>query len=94
MRKMVSCAEFGAESSSENESGNVFEWVWDGKGNYSSSNSQRDPLGDESSSHRVIRGGSWGNLARNARVSYRNHDDPSRRNSGIGFRISRTLSSP
>ena len=74
-------------------SGNVYEWVLGGKSSYSES-PMRDPLGILNASDRVIRGGSWVSYARYARVSDRNSRDPSRRNYGIGFRISRTLSSP
>jgi hypothetical protein len=39
--------------------------------------------------HRVRRGGSWINDARNARAAYRNHDDPSNAWNNQGFRFSR-----
>ena len=69
-------------------SGNVWEWVWDKYGNYSSS-SKTDPVGAVESSVRVVRGGSWGNVARNARVSRRSNVYPSSRDYDIGFRVFR-----
>ena len=41
-------------------------------------------------SNRVIRGGSWNNDARNARVSNRNNNDPDNRNNNLGFRLARS----
>ena len=38
---------------------------------------------------RVVRGGSWINDARDARAAKRNATDPLKRNSNIGFRLSR-----
>lgn len=37
--------------------------------------------------HRVNRGGNWGNIARNCRASYRNHNSPENRNHNLGFRL-------
>ncbi len=54
-------------------SGNVWEWVWDLR---------------LVTSFRRIRGGSWGNLANCAEVSYRGlNDDPADRVSSLGFRV-------
>lgn len=39
--------------------------------------------------NRVRRGGSWNNDAQDVRAAYRNRNDPSDRNSNIGFRLSR-----
>ena len=36
----------------------------------------------------VLRGGSWNNQSRNARVSHRNNNQPSERNNNNGFRCS------
>ena len=53
--------------------GNVFEWCED---KYS-----------ENSSYRVIRGGSWDNLARGVRVSNRDYDTHDSRYYNLGFRL-------
>ena len=57
-------------------SGNVWEWVWDGWGDYPS-RSVAEPLGPKSSSYRVNRGGGWFYNARNVRVSLRSRYAPS-----------------
>ena len=51
-------------------SGNVYEWCEDWSGGYSVT-SQRDPLGAASGFFRVLRGGSWLDVAKNCRVSIR-----------------------
>jgi hypothetical protein len=38
---------------------------------------------------RVVRGGSWNNTQGNARLGYRNHNDPDNRNNNLGFRVCR-----
>ena len=52
-------------------SGNVWEWVWD---IYSGSN-------------RVLRGGSWGNIAGLTRVSFRHNATPEHRSPFLGIRL-------
>ena len=69
-------------------SGNVWEWVWDWWSGYSSDNGT-DLVGPDSRSHRVLRGGCWYYDARSTRVSYRNNYDPTYRDGGLGFRLSR-----
>ncbi len=69
-------------------SGNVFEWVWDWYGTYSSSPTV-DPRGPDSGSRRVLRGGSWYSYAQNGRVSYRGEYDPDYTNEWLGFRLCR-----
>ena len=71
-------------------SGNVWEWVWDIKGDYSSG-SQTDPTGPDSGPFRVYRGGSWNYDARRTRVSYRNDSSPELRGANVGFRLSRSV---
>jgi formylglycine-generating enzyme required for sulfatase activity len=39
------------------------------------------------SAHRVIRGGSWDNNARNVRAAYRNNNEPTNRNNNLGVRL-------
>ena len=70
--------------------GNVWEWVWDGSSSYPSEE-VTDPLGDESSDYRMIRGGGWLNSARGVRAAHRNRDSPGNRRSLVGFRLSRSL---
>ena len=67
-------------------SGNVQEWCQDRYGSYSS-DAQTNPTGPSSGSGRVSRGGSWGNYARNCRVSRRYDGTPTIRNDIMGFRL-------
>ena len=67
-------------------SGNVWEWVWDRFGDYSSG-SQTDPTGPDQDSSRVRRGGSWCSGAGCTRVSYRHFYAPTRRYYDLGFRL-------
>ena len=67
-------------------SGNVYEWCEDWYGNYSSV-SQRDPLGAASGFFRVLRGGSWLDVAKNCRVSIRFGRTPGDRDYYLGFRL-------
>ena len=67
-------------------SGNVWEWVWDRWGDYSSG-SQTDPTGPNSGPARVNRGGSWGDNAWDARVSVCSYEDPAKRLRFLSFRL-------
>jgi len=67
-------------------SGNVFEWVNDWFGTYSSSDNA-NPRGPNSGAFRVIRGGSWSSEALDCRVSARNRNVPSSRYDDLGFRL-------
>ena len=67
-------------------SGNVWEWVWDWYGDYSSG-TQVDPHGPSRDSFRVHRGGSWFLNPEYVRVSFRDGDSPAGRDGSIGFRL-------
>jgi len=69
-------------------SGNVYEWCWDWYGSYTSG-AQTDPKGPISGADRVVRGGSWSNLASIVRSVKRVSSNPSDRNDVIGFRLVR-----
>ncbi len=69
--------------------GNVLEWCWDWYGSYANS-AQTDPVGALSGVDRMIRGGSWGNLAQFLRSAYRVHYTPSSRYYFLGFRLARS----
>ncbi|MDR1241240.1 MAG: formylglycine-generating enzyme family protein, partial [Deltaproteobacteria bacterium] len=68
--------------------GNVWEWVqdWYGKEYYSNSPGT-DPKGPSSGSSRVLRGGSWYDIAKYCRPAYRISFTPGIRRSDIGFRL-------
>ena len=66
--------------------GNVFEWVQDWKGDYSSS-SRDNPKGPMSGTYRVLRGGSWNYILRLLRATSRNHRPPDSRLNSYGFRV-------
>ena len=66
--------------------GNVWEWVDDWYGDYSTE-IQKDPEGPETGANRVLRGGSWANLATNLRSAGRHYLPPNTRLPTTGFRI-------
>ena len=68
--------------------GNVWEWCLDRWGDYST-DAVTDPAGADSGSTRVVRGGSWNNVAQDCRSASRSSSvyGPSYRNSLIGFRL-------
>jgi len=68
--------------------GNVSEWCWDWKGDYSNG-SQTDPMGASSGTGRVRRGGSWSDSAENLRSAYRRYYNPFVRRYNLGFRLVR-----
>ena len=67
-------------------SGNVYEWCNDWYGSYSSG-AQTDPTGPSSGSNRVLRGGSWFNIASLCRVAYRGDNSVTYRDRGFGMRL-------
>ena len=66
--------------------GNVYEWCSDRFGDYPNG-AVSDPTGPQKGSFRVLRGGSWRNIAVNCRAAYRSRRSPSGRNNLIGFRL-------
>jgi formylglycine-generating enzyme required for sulfatase activity len=68
--------------------GNVWEWCWDWKGNYSGG-AQSDPMGVVSGSYRVIRGGSWENGGQFLRSARRGGSTPWGGFISVGFRLVR-----
>jgi formylglycine-generating enzyme required for sulfatase activity len=69
-------------------SGNVREWCQDWYGVYTT-DSASNPTGPASGSRRVIRGGCWGDDAKNCRVSFRSGNSPSDRYGDLGLRLAR-----
>ena len=67
-------------------SGNVLEWVYDRYSNYED-HPQNDPQGSGTSSYRAIRGGDWYSDSWNARVSFRDFDNPDACGGNMGFRL-------
>ncbi len=70
--------------------GNVYEWCWDLFGKYK--RVARDPLGPETGSWRVLRGGGWYGYARYCRSAFRYRDTSDNRGYYLGFRPLRCIS--
>jgi len=66
--------------------GNVWEWCWDWKENYTSDN-KIDPTGPVSGKYRAERGGSWSSGGNNIRSAIRSYDFPSIKGYNDGFRL-------
>ena len=68
--------------------GNVWEWVqdWYGK-NYYASSPTENPRGPSAGENRVLRGGSWRDIARYCRVAFRYNLTPDNRYDDSGFRL-------
>ena len=69
-------------------SGNVWEWVNDWYGGYSSG-AQTNPLGPVSGNYRVLRGSSWAATAGFVRSSARLYGTTGAAGNGVGFRVAR-----
>jgi len=69
-------------------SGNVSEWCWDWySSSYYSGSPANDPMGADSGSGRVLRGGSWYSSAVYTRYASRGRYYPNGRDSEFGFRL-------
>jgi len=68
--------------------GNVREWCWDWHDDYNST-AQTNPHGAATGSVRVLRGGSWYDLASNCRVAGRSGYNPLVGNYSMGIRVVR-----
>lgn len=68
--------------------GNVWEWVEDWYGRYST-DAQVSPSGPAGGSRRVVRGGGWNDAAELCRSSIRSRYGPGRRGFVLGFRLAR-----
>ncbi len=70
--------------------GNVWEWVWDWKGDYPKG-PVSDPVGPASGVLRVYRGGCWSSLAKSLRSALRFGFIPQYKSRRLGFRVARSL---
>lgn len=72
-------------------SGNIYEWCWDWYGEYNKT-PQQDPTGKKEGYKKVMRGGSWGDVADIIRCSLRYDAVPCFGGLSQGFRLARTIS--
>ena len=70
-------------------SGNVWEWVWDWLGDYPAEVAI-DPLGPETGTQKIDRGGSWDNVRASLRSANRGWSKPSNHIGSRGFRVARS----
>jgi len=67
--------------------GNVYEWCQDWYGSdYYSKSPAKNPLGPDTGSYRVLRGGFWNYSPDHLQVAARNYDSPTNRANILGFR--------
>lgn len=67
--------------------GNVWEWCNDWYEKRDANLVLIDPVGPQDGMERVVRGGSWEDLAASISATYRSRRDPSTRSANLGFRI-------
>ncbi|NOZ85914.1 MAG: formylglycine-generating enzyme family protein [Deltaproteobacteria bacterium] len=72
-------------------SGNLWEWVWDWFQSSYDNDIDTDPVGPDTGSKRVDRGGDWRGDARNSRAASRYRLEPAHRSLGLGFRPARSV---
>jgi formylglycine-generating enzyme required for sulfatase activity len=70
-------------------SGNLWEWCWDGYGQYPQE-AAADPAGPAESARRVLRGGAWFTPANLLRVTNRYWNVPGFKANSVGFRLARS----
>ncbi|HMT03047.1 MAG TPA: formylglycine-generating enzyme family protein [Burkholderiales bacterium] len=69
-------------------SGNVWEWCNDWYDeNYYSNSPTNNPTGPTTGTFRILRGGSWYDVAEHSQITSRNYLNPAHRFVGMGFRI-------
>jgi formylglycine-generating enzyme required for sulfatase activity len=73
--------------------GNVFEWCWDwyNFGYYTVPGAETDPLGPDTGTSRISRGGNWQSRSPydNLRSAFRNQNSPGQKGPTLGFRLAR-----
>ena len=72
------------------QSGNVWEWVWDWHQADYEALPPTDPIGPSTGASRAIRGGSWYNPTARARVARRDYYAPALHSYNLGFRFVRS----
>jgi formylglycine-generating enzyme required for sulfatase activity len=68
--------------------GNVLEWLWAWFGSYTDEE-KTNPIGPNSGTGRVLRGGSWSSSMEHVRISARSGLEPTLRSTSFGFRVVR-----